>query len=89
MSDGRNQQVTGGEEGMRLPIAHVPEWLVGVVNTRNLYWFALIVLVIVYLVVLWVIAGLVTGLAIYIAAWNRWGHRAIPRQPAPARSDEL
>lgn len=50
----RNQQVTGGEEGMRLPIAHVPEWLVGVVNTRNLYWFALIVLVIVYLVVLWV-----------------------------------
>ncbi|SBS70464.1 branched-chain amino acid ABC transporter permease [uncultured Microbacterium sp.] len=50
----RNQQVTGGEEGMRLPIAQVPEWLVGVVNTRNLYWFALIVLVIVYLVVLWV-----------------------------------
>lgn len=50
----RNQQLTGGEEGMRLPIAHVPEWLVGVVNTRNLYWFALIVLVIVYLVVLWV-----------------------------------
>ncbi len=39
---------------MRLPIAQVPEWLVGVVNTRNLYWFALIVLVIVYLVVLWV-----------------------------------
>lgn len=50
----RNQQVTGGEEGMRLPVAQVPEWLVGVVNTRNLYWFALIVLVIVYLVVLWV-----------------------------------
>ena len=42
-----------------------------------------------YLVVLWVIAGLVTGLAIYIAAWNRWGHRAIPRQPAPDRSEEL
>lgn len=50
----RNQQITGGEEGMRLPVAQVPEWLVGVVNTRNLYWFALIVLVIVYLVVLWV-----------------------------------
>ena len=29
-----------------------------------------------YLVVLWVIAGLVTGLAIYILAWNRWGHGA-------------
>lgn len=50
----RNQQISGGEEGMRLPVAQVPEWLVGVVNTRNLYWFALIVLVIVYLVVLWV-----------------------------------
>lgn len=50
----RNQQVTGGEEGMRLPIAQVPEWLVGVVNTRNLYWFALAVVVVVYLVVLWV-----------------------------------
>ncbi|MFV0374139.1 branched-chain amino acid ABC transporter permease [Microbacterium sp.] len=50
----RNQQVTGGEEGLRLPVAQVPDWLVGVVNTRNLYWFALVVLVIVYLVVLWV-----------------------------------
>ncbi len=50
----RNQQVTGGEEGLRLPVEHVPDWLVGVVNTRNLYWFTLVVLVIVYLVVLWV-----------------------------------
>lgn len=50
----RNQQVTGGEEGMRLPVAQVPEWLVGVVNTRNLYWLTLVVLVIVYLVALWV-----------------------------------
>ncbi len=50
----RNQQVTGGEEGMRLPTSNVPEFLVGVVNTRNLYWFALAVLVIVYLVSLWV-----------------------------------
>jgi len=50
----RNQQVTGGEEGMRLPVAQVPEWLVGVVNTRNLYWFTLVVVVLVYLIVLWV-----------------------------------
>jgi len=50
----RNQQVTGGEEGLRLPVQHVPEWLVGVINTRNLYWFTLVVLVVVYLVVLWV-----------------------------------
>lgn len=50
----RNQQITGGEEGLRLPVEHVPDWLVGVANTRNLYWFTLVVLVVVYLVVLWV-----------------------------------
>lgn len=50
----RNQSITGGEEGLGLNTATVPDWLVGVINTRNLYWFALIVLVIVYLVVLWV-----------------------------------
>lgn len=50
----RNQQVTGGEEGMRLPVEHVPEWLVGVANTRNLYWFTLAVVVVVYLIALWV-----------------------------------
>ncbi|MBN9176146.1 MAG: branched-chain amino acid ABC transporter permease [Microbacterium sp.] len=50
----RNQQVTGGEEGLRLPVELVPDWLVGVVNTRNLYWVCLAALVVVYLVVLWV-----------------------------------
>ncbi|WP_136708731.1 branched-chain amino acid ABC transporter permease [Agromyces sp. H66] len=45
---------TGGDEGLSLDIANVPEGLVGVVNTRNLYWMALAVLVFVYLVVLWV-----------------------------------
>ena len=46
--------VTGGDEGLSLDIDHVPDALVGVVNTRNLYWLALGVLVFVYLVVLWV-----------------------------------
>lgn len=50
----RNQQVTGGEEGPRLPVQYVPDWLVGVVNTRNSYWVTLAILVIVYAVVLWV-----------------------------------
>ncbi len=50
----RNQQVTGGEEGLRLPVELVPDWLVGVVNTRNLYWVCLAALVVIYLVVLWV-----------------------------------
>jgi branched-chain amino acid transport system permease protein len=50
----RNSEITGGEEGLSLNTEHVPDFLVGVINTRNLYWFALAVLVIVYLVVLWV-----------------------------------
>jgi branched-chain amino acid transport system permease protein len=50
----RNPQITGGEEGLSLPTEHVPDFLIGVVNTRNLYWFTLVVLVIVYLVTLWV-----------------------------------
>ena len=34
-------QVTGGEEGLSLNTEQVPDFLVGVVNTRNLYWFTL------------------------------------------------
>ncbi|MDQ0895577.1 branched-chain amino acid ABC transporter permease [Agromyces ramosus] len=45
---------TGGDEGLSLDITNVPAALVGVLNTRNLYWVALGVLVFVYLVVLWV-----------------------------------
>ncbi len=50
----RNQQITGGEEGLSLRTTHVPDWLVGVINTKNLYWLMLVILVVVYLVVLWV-----------------------------------
>lgn len=50
----RNSNITGGEEGLSLATAQVPDWLVGVVNTRNLYWVILSILVIVYLVALWV-----------------------------------
>ncbi len=46
--------MTGGEEGLSLPTEHVPDFLIGVVNTRNLYWLCLAILVIVYLVTLWV-----------------------------------
>ncbi|MDN4489233.1 branched-chain amino acid ABC transporter permease [Demequina sp. SYSU T00068] len=50
----RNSAVTGGEEGLSLNTEGVPDWLVGVADTRNLYWATLLVLVIVYLVALWV-----------------------------------
>ncbi|WP_306231315.1 branched-chain amino acid ABC transporter permease [Agrococcus beijingensis] len=46
--------LTGGEEGVTLTVAVVPDFLVGVVNTRNLYWMALAILVIVYLACVWV-----------------------------------
>lgn len=50
----RNSEVTGGEEGLSLNTDQVPDFLIGVVNTRNLYWFTLAVLIVVYLVTLWV-----------------------------------
>ena len=50
----RNSGITGGEEGLSLNTDQVPDFLIGVINTRNLYWFALAVLVVVYLVTLWV-----------------------------------
>jgi hypothetical protein len=34
-----------------------------------------------FLIVLWVIVGLIAGLAIYVAAWMRWGTPAAPRTP--------
>lgn len=46
--------VTGGEEGVGLATANVPDALVGVVNTRNMFWVALATLVLVYAVVTWV-----------------------------------
>lgn len=50
----RNSGFTGGEEGLRLPTAHVPDWLVGVANTRNVYWLALAALVVTFVVVTWI-----------------------------------
>jgi branched-chain amino acid transport system permease protein len=42
--------LTGGELGQTLATEHVPDFLVGVLNTRNLYWLALALLIIVYAV---------------------------------------
>ncbi|MBX3098091.1 MAG: branched-chain amino acid ABC transporter permease [Salinibacterium sp.] len=49
----RNPGLTGGEEGLRLATANVPDVLVGVINTRNLYWVALALVVVVFVVVTW------------------------------------
>ena len=47
-------RLTGGEEGLRLPTDYVPDWLVGVADTRNLYWVALAALVLAFGIVTWV-----------------------------------
>ncbi|MDP3207933.1 MAG: branched-chain amino acid ABC transporter permease, partial [Rhodoglobus sp.] len=49
----RNPSITGGDEGLRLATENVPEMLVGVVNTRNLYWVALALVVVVFAIVTW------------------------------------
>lgn len=49
----RNPAVTGGEEGLRLATENVPDFLVGVINTRNLYWVALVLVVVVFAIVTW------------------------------------
>ncbi len=42
--------LTGGEEGLSLPFRQLPEWLVGVRNTDNIYWLTLGALIVVYLI---------------------------------------
>jgi branched-chain amino acid transport system permease protein len=49
----RNPSVTGGEEGLTLNTENVPDFLVGVLQTKNLYWATLALLVVVFLVVAW------------------------------------
>ncbi|WP_238012218.1 branched-chain amino acid ABC transporter permease [Dactylosporangium sp. AC04546] len=49
---GRNPgDVTGGEEGLSMDTAGVPDFLVGVSNTVNLYWLAVLVAVVTVAVV--------------------------------------
>jgi branched-chain amino acid transport system permease protein len=42
--------LTGGEEGLALGGDTLPSFLVGVANTRNLYWIALVLLIVIYVV---------------------------------------
>jgi branched-chain amino acid transport system permease protein len=46
--------LTGGEEGLALDRGQVPDVFVGVFNTANLYWLAVVYLTVVHLVVSWV-----------------------------------
>ena len=46
--------LTGGEEGVSVTSKMVPDFLIGVRNSANLYWIALAILVLVYLATLWI-----------------------------------
>lgn len=46
-------KLTGGDEGLALDTTHIPDLFVGVMQTKNLYWLCLAVLVIVFLVSSW------------------------------------
>lgn len=48
-------RITGGEEGLALGFERLPEWLIGVVNTRNLYWLALAYAVVAYAAIWWAV----------------------------------
>lgn len=46
--------LTGGENGLALNADRVPQFWIGVINTKYLYWTALLTLVAVYLIVWWI-----------------------------------
>ena len=47
--------LTGGEEGLGLNFEAIPDFFVGVLNTKNLYWLALGYAAVVFLVVRWAV----------------------------------
>jgi len=49
--------VTGGDLGLALPYEEVPGALSGVVNTKHLYWLALVLLIVVYAVAWWLVCS--------------------------------
>ncbi|GAA4850309.1 branched-chain amino acid ABC transporter permease [Kitasatospora terrestris] len=49
--------LTGGEEGRSAPAEHLPDALVGIGNTANLYWIALAYLVLTLAVVHWTVSS--------------------------------
>jgi branched-chain amino acid transport system permease protein len=46
---------TGGEEGVGVNFDHLPTWMVGVFNTKYLYWIALGYLIVVFVIVTWAV----------------------------------
>ncbi|MFD7644138.1 branched-chain amino acid ABC transporter permease [Kitasatospora sp. NPDC059795] len=49
--------LTGGEEGRSTPAEHLPDALIGIQNTANLYWIAVLYLVVTLAVVHWTVSS--------------------------------
>ncbi|MFG2693740.1 branched-chain amino acid ABC transporter permease [Kitasatospora sp. NPDC048407] len=49
--------LTGGEEGRSAPAEHLPDALIGIQNTANLYWIAVLYLVVTLAVVHWTVSS--------------------------------
>jgi branched-chain amino acid transport system permease protein len=50
-------ELTGGEEGLGLNFEPIPDFFVGVINTKNLYWLALAYAAIVFVIVRWAVSS--------------------------------
>mgnify|MGYP000539460603 CR=1 FL=1 len=50
-------ELTGGEEGLGLDFEAIPDFFVGVLNTKHLYWLALGYAVVVFLAVRWAVSS--------------------------------
>lgn len=48
-------RLTGGEEGLGLDVTNLPGFLIGVINTQNLYWIALGYLLLTFAVCWWAV----------------------------------
>ena len=46
--------LTGGENGIALDATKVPQFWIGVINTKYLYWTALLALILVYAIIWWI-----------------------------------
>lgn len=48
-------RLTGGDEGLGLDVTRIPDFLIGVINTKNLYWIALGYLLLAFFACWWAV----------------------------------
>jgi branched-chain amino acid transport system permease protein len=48
-------RLTGGDEGLGMDVTNIPDFLIGVINTKNLYWIALGYLLLTFVICWWAV----------------------------------